>query len=226
MRPSVSCLLSPVFLIVLAAGAVLAQTPPAGQAPPAPQIPAPAPQPPAAPAVQAPGQPPRPFPEGAKVAFVDFQRIASESVEGKNATAKVKALNDKKVSELGEKNKQLQATQDKLQKGGTVLSDSARAQLEKDIERIQVDIQRFTQDAQAEVQELQQELMNDFQRKALPIIGQVAAEKGLHMVFSRFDSGLVWADMGLDITTDVIKRFDAAKESGSAPAKPPVKPPK
>ena len=65
-----------------------AQTPPAAPAPAA-----------AAPAAQAPAPvppPPAPFPAGAKLAFVDFQRVASESVEGQNSTAKINALVQKK----------------------------------------------------------------------------------------------------------------------------------
>jgi outer membrane protein len=198
-------LVASVLTLTLVAAPALAQAP-AGQAPA---------QPPAAAAAPA-----RPFPEGARVAYVNIQRIANESAEGKAATAKVKALNDKKVLELGEKNKSLQTAQQKLQQSMSVLSDSARGQLEKDIEKLQVEIQRYTQDAQAEVQELQQELQGDFQKKLLPVLNAVAAEKGLHMVLSQVDSGLVWADPGLDITADVVKRFDSA----TAPAAPAPKP--
>jgi outer membrane protein len=195
--------------LVLGPASLLAQTP---AQPPAQPAPKPA-TPPAAPA-QTPPPAPRPFPEGAKFAYINIQRVANESAEGKAATARVKALNDKKVAELGEKNKALQANQDKLAKSGSVLSDVARGQLEKEIERQQVEIQRFTQDAQAEVQELQQELQAQFQQKLVPIIESVGKEKALHMIFSQIDSGLVWADTGLDITADVIKRFDAAKPAG------------
>ncbi len=47
-----------------------------------------------------------------------------------------------------------------------------------------------------------------------PILDQVGQEKGLHFIFNGPDSGMVWADPGLDISTDVIKKLDAA------PAKP------
>jgi outer membrane protein len=196
-------------------------TPPAGQQKPTTPPPAPATMQPA----PAPG-PPRPFPEGAKVAYINIQRIANESAEGRQAAAKVQALNQKKVQELNEKNKALQADQQKLQSGGSVLSDAARAELEKKIERQNTDIQRATQDAQQEVQELQQELQNDFQRKLMPIVQQVAQEKGIHVLFSAADSGIVWADPGLDITADVIKKFDTGAPATAAPAaKPPAKPP-
>jgi outer membrane protein len=197
-------------------------TPPAGQQPkPTPPAPAPAQQPAPAPT------PPRPFPEGAKVAYINIQRIANESAEGRQATAKVQALNQKKVQELNDKNKALQADQQKLQSGGSVLSDAARGELEKKIERQNTDIQRATQDAQQEVQELQQELQNEFQRKLMPIVQQVAQEKGIHILFSAADSGIVWADPGLDITADVIKKFDTGGPATAAPpaAKPPAKPP-
>ena len=219
-----------VLSIMLAAAPTYAQgTPAPAQPAPAGQQPAPKPAQPTTPPAQTPpvpAAPARPFPEGSKIAYINIQRIASESGEGKAATAKVQALNQKKVQELNEKNKALQADQQKLQSGGTVMSDAARSELEKKIERQNVDIQRTTQDAQQEVQELQQELQNEFQRKLLPIVQQVAQEKGLHLLLSAGDSGIVWADAGLDITADVIKRFDGGAPAATPAAKPPAtKPP-
>jgi outer membrane protein len=196
---------------VLLAGTVNAQT--AGQTTqPKPTAPAA----PTAPATPAP-QPPRPFPEGAKMAWVDLQIVASTSSEGKGARTKIDALQAKKVSELQEKQKTLQAAQQKLQSGGSVMNDSARDAQEKEIERLNRDLQRAQQDAQDEVAGLQRDLQMDFQRKLLPLIAQVAAEKGLHMVFSYGDSGLVWAEPALDITQDIIKRLDGG--AAAAPKK-------
>jgi outer membrane protein len=206
------------FSLVLSAAPTFAQAPAqprptAGQtAPAAPRPAAPAAQQPApaAPAAAAPA--PKPFPEGVKYAFVYVQRIAAESSEGKASTEKVKALNDQKVKELNDKNKALQAAQQKLESGGSLLSDAARTQLASDIDRQQKDIQRFTEDAQQEVQTLQAQLQDDFQRQLTPIIQKVATDRSLHMIFSVTDSGLVWGDPSLDLTDEVIKAFNAAKK--------------
>ena len=203
-----------VLSVLLMAAPTFAQAP-AGQTP-APA--APAPQAPAAAVAPA----PRPFPEGTKYAVINIQRIANESAQGKVATGRVQALNQQKVNELNEKNKQLQASQQKLEAGASVLSANAAAQLQKDIERQQVDIQRFTEDAQQEVTTLQQQLQDEFQVRLTPIIQDVANDKGLHMLFSVVDSGLVWADPALDITTEVIQKFDAV--GGGAAAKPAAAP--
>ncbi len=199
--------------IALVAAPTFAQTKPT-QKPTPPPVTSPA-QKPAAPAVQTPAPPPpppAPFPEGAKIAFVVLQRIAAESTEGKASSAKINALQQKKLAELQDKNKQLQAAQQKLQAGG-LLNDDARAQLQKEVDKLQVDIQRAQQDAQGEVEELQRQLQADFQKKLMPILQQVAQEKGLQMVLAYPEAGIVWANGGLDISTDVIKRLDAASST-------------
>ncbi len=205
-----------VFAAALALSMTLVAIPTFAQgAAPAPARPA---APPAAAAPQAPPAPQPKFQEGLKYAYINVQRIAAESTDGKAATDRVKALNDQKVKELNDKNRQMQAAQQKLDQGGSVLSDAARAQLQAEIERLQRDIQRFTEDAQQDVQALQQQLQEDFQRKLNPVIDRVAREKQVHMVFSAADSGLVWADPTLDLTAEVIRAFDTS----ATPARPPA----
>lgn len=214
------------FALATALGVMLATVPSVAQAQaPAPAQPAaPRPQPavPAAPA--APPQVQRPFPTGTKYAFVNIQRIAGESAAGKTLAGKVQALNLQKVNELNERNKALQATQQKLESGASVLSPAAMAQLQKDIERQQVDVQRFTEDAQQDVTALQTQLQEEFQARLSPIVQEVSIERGLHLLFSVVDSGLVWADVSLDITAEVIQRFDAVRAAAPAAAAPAPKP--
>lgn len=202
---------------------VVTGTPSFAQAP----APAPATAKPAAPAVQAPAPAAPapapvalPFPEGAKIAFVVLQRVVAESAEGRAASGRVQALQQKKVAELNERQKAAQGLQEKLDKSGAVMSEAARVDLTKQVERANVDIQRATQDAQAEVQELQQQLQEEFQRRIAPIIEAVGKERGLHYIFNGPDSGLVWADAALDITNDVVKKFDQMKPAPAPPAKP------
>jgi outer membrane protein len=191
--------------VVVAIGIVLSTAQGFAQEAAAPGAPAPAPQ---ASAQVAPF-PAAPFPAGARMGFIDVQQIIAESIDGKAASARVKALNDRKVAELNEKNKVLLSDQQKLQSGATVLSASAREELQRKIDRENTDIERTTQDAQKELQDLQQGLQVEFQGKLTPVIAEVSAEMGLDMVFSVSDAGLAWANPGLNITADVIKKFDS-----------------
>ncbi len=211
----------------LGAAPMFAQAPaaPAGQKPPAP-APAPAGQKPAPPAGQTPPpatpaqpaaqtpapapKPPAPFPQGAKVAYVNLQYIAQMSNEGKAAQSKAAEFTKKKQAEIADKTKTLQSNQQKLQTGGTVLTDSARAQLEKEVERQGRELERLQQDAQAELQELNQELQAEFNKKLFPVLEKMSAEHQLHFLFSAVDAGLIWAADGLDLSDEAVKRFDTA----------------
>ena len=166
---------------------------------------------------QQPQVPPRPFPEGAKIAYVDLNLVATQSKEGQAAGAKIRDLQTKKQAELEGKQKALQAAQQKFDQGGALLSDSARDQQQKEIERLNVDLQRASQDANQEVQEFTQDLQVEFQQKLLPVISQVATAKNLHFIFSIADSGVVYVDPGLNVTADVVAALDAAT-GGAAPA--------
>ena len=218
MKPLKTMIVIAALGLALSAGPAFAQTPPAGgqaapQTPPATAPAAPAQPPPSAAAA------PRPFPEGAKVAYIDLQFIASNSNEGKAATARIQEFSKKKMAELEAKQKALEASRNKLLQGGTVLSDQARSQMEKDIDKMTRELQFAQQDAQAEQTQLTNELQQEFQVKLNPIVDAVAKEKGLHLVLSIADSGAVWVDTGLNISAEVMKRLDAG---GKAPATAPA----
>ena len=162
-----------------------------------------------------------PAPAPLRMAFVDLQRVAAESSEGKAANAKVQQLTQTKANEIATKTKQVEANNLKLQQGGSVLNDATRAQLQKEVDRLSVEIDRQQQDAQAEVQEFQQQQLGTFQEKLRPVVEQLVKELGVGLLFSAGDAGAIYIDPSLDITPEVIKRFDAATAaSAGKPATP------
>ncbi len=222
MKVSKMTVIGAALAAVLTAGPVFAQTAPPAT-PPATQPPAnPPAQPPANPPATAPqtaapqtpapaAQPPKPFPVGAKIALINLQAVASTSNEGKAASAKIQALNTKKTAELTEKTKTAQALQTKLQQGGSVMSDQARAQAEKDLQKMQRELTALQEDAQQDLRELQDSLQLEFQQRIAPIIEQVAMEKELHAVLGV--EAVVWGTSAIDITAEVIKRLDSAPKT-------------
>ena len=205
MRALQSSIFAAVLITALAAPSLAQTAPPAS---PAPKPQAPPAAPPAAAAPKP--QPPVAFPADAKIAFIDVNQVAGTSAAGKDASKKLSDLNNKKLAELNDKNKQLQALTTKRDTGGAVLNESARATIDKEIDKLQRDIQFAQTNAQAEVQDLTNELQAEFQRRLIPIIEDVAKEKGLHAVFSIADSGAAYVHPGLNISEEVVKRLDAA----------------
>jgi outer membrane protein len=148
------------------------------------------------------------FPEEARFAYVDVDRVAALSGEGKAAAARLQDLRTKKSAEVSARSKQVEALQAKLAQEGGVLNDVVRVRLQREFQRAQIDFQRFSEDAQAEVQEAQQETLRGFNAQLFPVIGQIAKEKKLWAVFGNQD--VMWYNPVLDLTEEVAKRLDAA----------------
>jgi outer membrane protein len=165
-----------------------------------------APAKPAEPVQPAPAPPPL-FPAEAKFAFLNFQRVASDSVSGKLATRVLDELRKKKVSEIEIQNKALQALASKRDSGA--LNGTALTQVGKDIDKLQREIQFTQQSAQAEVQQLETELMTDFEKRVTPVVAAIAREKGLHAVFAADSAIALYVHPAIDISSEVIKRLDA-----------------
>jgi Skp family chaperone for outer membrane proteins len=203
-----------VFAVATALSVMLAAAPTFAQAPaptaPRPSVPvAPAGAPPAgAPAVPA----NVPFPAGVKYGFVNLEAVFADSAEGK----RVQTLIQTRQTELGSKQKAMQDAQQKASQQASVMSDAAKAQAQAELEKQDKDLQRLLEDAQAEVQSAQQQAQAEWQRRINPVVQKLAQEKGLHLLLSVPDSGLVWADPSIDLTQELI---DMQK---TAPAPPPA----
>ena len=147
------------------------------------------------------------FPVGAKFAFLDFQKVASDSISGKLATRILEELRTKKLTEIEGQGKELQALTSRRDSG--VLSGPALLQISKDVDKLQRAIQFSQQNAQAEIQQLQSELQIDFEKRVTPVVAEIAKEKGLHAVFAADPAIALYINSDLDISGEVIKRLDA-----------------
>jgi Skp family chaperone for outer membrane proteins len=149
------------------------------------------------------------FPKDSRIGYVDLEKVAALSSEGKSATAQLEALRTKKAAEVASRGKQVELLQQKLSDGSAVLNEAAFTRLQREFQRAQLDFQRFNEDAQAEVRDTQQLLWRAFTTRLFPVVGQVATEKSLWAVFSS-DSTLLWHHPAIDLSEEVAKRLDAA----------------
>ena len=90
--------------------------------------------------------------------------------------------------------------------------------LEKSVEgkRVITQLQNHDQGAVRQLQELQARLFNRVQAELIPIIEGLGQEKGMDVIFDLVKSGTVYFNPVIDLTDEVIRRYDASK---AAPAK-------
>ncbi len=146
-----------------------------------------------------------------KVAVIDVQRVVAESDPGKEAIQKLKAISDAKIQEGQAMQQEMATLQDQYNKQRFTVSEQRMAEMSKELEDKNIAIRRFEDDAKRELDEVRRRELGGLEGRILPIINQIGVEEGITLIFNKFQSGLVYADEAVDITDDVIRRFNTAQ---------------
>jgi Skp family chaperone for outer membrane proteins len=158
------------------------------------------------------------FPADSKVAFVDLQRVFSQSTFGQQGVAEITKLETSLAAGLAERSKDLQALSEKVKTQQGIVDDTVWLTWNSDLLRKQREAQFAQQEAQIQVEQLQQTLLGTFEKMVTPVIETVRKERGLWLVFALQPAtadatplSLVAADPALDLSAEIVRRLDSTK---------------
>jgi Skp family chaperone for outer membrane proteins len=160
-----------------------------------------------------------PFRDGAKIAYIDMQLIASQSTDGKAASVTIKTFRDSRSRELQSRERSVEAKQQQLASGVNLLNETARAALQADIERDTRDLTRMADDAEQDLQRMADQLQQDFVSKVVKAVTRVATEKKIDIVFTD-QSAMAFRAEDLNLSGDVIRVLNAAASETPQPNPP------
>ena len=141
-------------------------------------------------------------------AFVDIERAILSVEDGQQAVAELN-------QQLEEKQAQLDAAEQSLR--------DFSAQLEQDLVMLDAETRnRRLAEYQQRVQEYQElyltnqqallvleaEATKEIVERMVELVGEIAAEGGLNIVFEKTRSALVWASTDIDLTDQLIQRYE------------------
>src|SRR5436305_12096837 len=177
-----------------------------------------------------------------KVAIISVQQAILQTKDGQTASAALQAKFMPKRQQLEKKQSDIVNLQEQMKKGSATMSEEAKGKLARDIDSNQKSLQRDSEDFDADVQQEEGKIMQDLGQKMMDVIIKYATQNGFSMVLdvSSQQTPVLWADPSADITTEIIKLYDAAhpgtggtatapataKPSGAPPAAPPAASPK
>jgi outer membrane protein len=148
-----------------------------------------------------------------KVGVVDSQQVLERSQEGKRVTAQLEAKNKTLQEDLVRLDDKIRDLETRLNTQRLTLSQEALANLASDLDKQRTDRARFVEDSRRELNDLQMRLFNRLQSELRPIITEVGKEKNLDLIFDVGNSGIIYFNPAVDLTEEVIKKYDASKGS-------------
>lgn len=149
-----------------------------------------------------------------RIAVIDIDRVAQESSRGQEMFAELQAAQEEILRGRQTREQEIRDLTNRA--GSQLLSNEARADLTRDIERRQTDLQRWLEDQQREFNERQATGFQALEADLGPVVEEVARERNIQLII-RVTPGLTFVmDPALDISAEVISRFNAQSGSGGA----------
>jgi outer membrane protein len=153
-----------------------------------------------------------------KVGIINSATAFETSAEGKKAYAQFQERDSKIKADIQRLDASITALQNRMTTGRLTMTQEALAATDADIQKKQTERKRYEEDATRDFQQFQATIVGRIRAEMVNIIIALRKEKGLDFVLDLQTSGIVDFDPAMDITAEVVKRYDAAK-AGAPPVK-------
>lgn len=146
-----------------------------------------------------------------KLGYVDLQRALNEVEDGKKAKEKLKAMFEERQGKLNEQQDALKAFKEKLQGeiDSDLLSDEKKREKVAEYQRRFYELQTLYATLQKELAEAEAKETRKIFARFQKILREIGLEKGYTAILEKTESSVLWAPKELDITDELIKRYNA-----------------
>jgi len=153
--------------------------------------------------------------EAFHVGVIYSAKVMQTSAEGKKAMFMLKQKEQQISNELANIDNQARELELKLSSKKLVLSIESQQQMAYDLEQLRTKKERAEEDYTKEYRQLEFSLVAKIRNEVFPIIESVAQEKNFRLVLDLSVTGAAYVDPAIDITDEVIQRYDEVKSSTS-----------
>lgn len=149
-----------------------------------------------------------------KIAVINSQDVLEKSSEGKKIMARIQEADKQNQAKITALDDQIRKLQTELNTQRITMTDEAIMAKTADLDRKNTDRKRLAEDAYSSMTELTNRLFKRLQDELIPIVEQLGKERGLDVIFDLGKSGAVYWSPAIDLTAELIKRYDASKATG------------
>jgi Skp family chaperone for outer membrane proteins len=156
--------------------------------------------------------------QATKIAIINSSKAFETSVEGKKIMGQMQDRENKIKNDLQKLDDSIRLLENKLSTGRLTMTQEAVLGIQADIDKKTTERKRYEEDAARDAQQFSANLIQKIRGEMVTIIDNLAKERGFELVLDLGTSGVVTFNPTIDITDEVIRRYDQSK----TPA-PPVK---
>lgn len=150
-----------------------------------------------------------------KIAVVDLQRAMNETEDGRAAKRRLQRLFKQRQQELDAAQSKLKKMKEDIERQKNVLSREA---LEARLEAYQkafIELQSTYVEFQRELATKEAQLTKSILERMQEILRRIGQTEGYELIVEANEGGVVWVPSNLDLTDQVIQRYNSTQGSSS-----------
>src|SRR5512147_174547 len=148
-----------------------------------------------------------------KIGYVDLQRALNEVEEGKTAKALLQKDFAEKQKQLDAKKAEFEKLQADFEKQSVVMAEQARKDKMADLDRRARDLQALFMNLQKDLSERERDATRGIFDRMNAIVREIAEADGFTYVLEK-GAGIVYAPPSLDVTNELIRKYNAKFPGG------------
>ena len=145
-----------------------------------------------------------------RIGVVNMQQVLNNSQRGMAAKQKLDQERAARQKDLDARQQEVVKMQADLEKQAPVLSEQAKRDKSEQLQTKVRDIRRLAEDANHEFQKKLQEAEGEMTQDIIQVIQEYGKDQGYTIILER--SMLPYASPGVDVTPEIIKRFDGKQK--------------
>lgn len=146
-----------------------------------------------------------------KLAFVDMQRALLEGDEGKKAKSTLEKMKSDKQRQLDGEQEALKKAKADFDTQKAMMKEDIRRQREEELAEKLGRLQMLYATLQKELAGKEAELTKDIFKRMAKILEKMGREQKWTMIFEKTESSVLWAEQSLDLTNELIRRYNAGE---------------
>tara|TARA_B100001750_G_scaffold116423_2_gene92263 strand:- start:182 stop:745 length:564 start_codon:yes stop_codon:yes gene_type:complete len=151
-----------------------------------------------------------------KIAVVDLQRALMETEDGRRAKARLERLFKRRQKSLDAAQEELRDMKEDIERQKNVLSREALAERLESYQKKFVELQQSYVEYQQELAAKEAELTQGILQKMQEIMRRIGQQEGYEIILEANESGVIWVPSNLDLTDQLIQRYNAENGGGSS----------
>jgi len=153
-----------------------------------------------------------------KIAIINSARAFELSTEGKKAVAQFQERDTRIKNDIQKLDDAIRALENRMNTGRLTMTQEALLATQSDIDKKTTERKRYEEDATRDFQQFQANIVQRIRTEMVTIIQALRKERGYELILDLQGSGVVDFEPGIDITDEVVRRYDASK-GGAPPVK-------